>query len=50
MTRHDAVGINWDQGNIVLNKEGESIDGVFDLLDGKKYTLHILKKYPALPA
>jgi sugar phosphate isomerase/epimerase len=41
MTRHDAVGINWDQGNIVLNKNGESIDEVFDILDGKIYYAHL---------
>lgn len=41
MTQHDAVGINWDQGNIVLNKNGESIDEVFKLLDGKIYYAHL---------
>jgi len=41
MTQHDAVGINWDQGNILLNKNGESIDEVFDILDGKIYYAHL---------
>ena len=41
MTQHDAVGINWDQGNIVLNKNGESIDDVFDILNGKIYYAHL---------
>ena len=41
MTQHDAVGINWDQGNILLNKNGESIDEVFDILDGKVYYAHL---------
>lgn len=41
MTRHDAVGINWDQGNILLNKNGETIDEVFELLDGKIYYAHL---------
>jgi len=41
MTQHDAVGINWDQGNIILNKNGESIDEVFEILDGKVYYAHL---------
>lgn len=41
MTKHDAIGINWDQGNIILNKNGESIDEVFELLDGKIYYAHL---------
>jgi len=41
MTQHDAVGINWDQGNILLNKNGESIDDVFDILDKKVYYAHL---------
>jgi sugar phosphate isomerase/epimerase len=41
ITQHDAVGINWDQGNILLNKNGESIDEVFELLDGKVYYAHL---------
>ena len=41
MTQHEAVGINWDQGNIILNKNGESIDEVFDILDGKIYYAHL---------
>ncbi|MFA6714185.1 MAG: TIM barrel protein [Victivallales bacterium] len=41
MTGHDAIGINWDHGNILLNRNGESIDEVFDLLDGKIYYAHL---------
>jgi len=41
MTQHDAVGINWDQGNILLNENGESIDEVFEILDGKIYYAHL---------
>ncbi|MDD5599957.1 MAG: TIM barrel protein, partial [Victivallaceae bacterium] len=41
MTGHDAVGINWDQGNILLNRNGESIDEVFAVLDGKIYYAHL---------
>jgi sugar phosphate isomerase/epimerase len=40
-TSHDAIGINWDQGNILLNRNGESIDEVFDTLDGKIYYAHL---------
>lgn len=41
MTGHDAIGINWDQGNILLNRNGESIDEVFAILDGKIYYAHL---------
>jgi sugar phosphate isomerase/epimerase len=41
MTAHDAIGINWDQGNIILNKDGESIDEVFDILNGKIHYAHL---------
>jgi sugar phosphate isomerase/epimerase len=41
MADHEAVGINWDQGNILLNKNGESIDEVFEILDGKIYYAHL---------
>jgi sugar phosphate isomerase/epimerase len=41
MTNHDAVGINWDQGNIIINENGETIDEVFDILDGKIYYAHL---------
>lgn len=41
MTAHDAVGINYDQGNIILNKDGESIDQVFQILPDKIYYAHL---------
>ena len=36
-----AIGINYDHGNIFLNKNGETIDQVFDLLKGKIYYAHL---------
>ena len=36
-----AIGINYDHGNIFLNKNGESIDEVFELLKGKIYYAHL---------
>ena len=36
-----AIGINYDHGNIFLNKNGESIDQVFELLKGKIYYAHL---------
>jgi len=41
MTDHPAVGINYDHGNIILNKTGESIDKVFELLPDKIYYAHL---------
>ena len=41
MTNHDAVGINYDHGNIILNKAGETIDQVFELLPEKIYYAHL---------
>ena len=41
MTAHDAVGINYDHGNIVLHKDGEAIDKVFELLPEKIYYAHL---------
>ncbi len=41
MTNHEAVGINYDHGNIFINQNGESIDKVFELLDGKIYYAHL---------
>jgi len=41
LTDHHAIGVNYDQGNIVINKNGESIDQVFELLDGKIYYAHL---------
>jgi len=36
-----AIGINYDHGNIFLNRNGESIDDVFSLLKGKIYYAHL---------
>ena len=36
-----AIGINYDHGNIFLNRNGESIDQVFELLKGKIYYAHL---------
>ena len=36
-----AIGINYDHGNIFLNRKGESIDQVFELLQGKIYYAHL---------
>ena len=36
-----AIGINYDHGNIYLNSKGESIDQVFELLQGKIYYAHL---------
>ncbi len=41
LTNHDAIGINYDHGNILINSNGESIDQVFELLDGKIYYAHL---------
>ncbi len=41
MTAHKNIGINYDHGNIVLNKNGESIEDVFSLLEGKIYYAHL---------
>ncbi|MCF6174273.1 MAG: sugar phosphate isomerase/epimerase [Victivallaceae bacterium] len=41
LTNHDAIGMNYDHGNILINKNGESIDQVFELLDGKIYYAHL---------
>ena len=40
-TKHDSIGINYDHGNILVNKNGESIDQVFELLDDKIYYAHL---------
>ena len=37
----DAIGINYDHGNIFLNSKGESIDDVFKLLKGRIYYAHL---------
>jgi sugar phosphate isomerase/epimerase len=41
LTKHSAVGMNYDHGNILINSNGESIDQVFELLDGKIYYAHL---------
>ena len=41
LTAHDAIGINHDQGNIILNTHGEKLQEVFDLLQGKIIYAHV---------
>lgn len=41
MVDHDAVGANYDHGNVVLNKNGESIAKVFEILQDKIYYAHL---------
>jgi sugar phosphate isomerase/epimerase len=41
ITGHQAVGANYDHGNIVLNKNGETIEEAFAVLDGKIYYAHL---------
>jgi len=41
MTNHKAVGITYDHGNIVINKNGESIAKVFELIGDKIYHTHL---------
>jgi sugar phosphate isomerase/epimerase len=41
MTSHDSIGMNYDHGNILINKNGESIDQVFELLEDKIYYAHL---------
>lgn len=36
-----AIGINYDHGNIFINRNGESIDDVFELLKGRIYYAHL---------
>ena len=36
-----AIGINYDHGNIFINRNGESIDEVFELLTGKIHYAHL---------
>ncbi|MFA7232380.1 MAG: TIM barrel protein, partial [Victivallaceae bacterium] len=40
-TGHDAVGLNYDHGNIFINRNGESIADVFKLMGGKIYYAHL---------
>ena len=37
----DAVGANYDHGNIVLNKNGEKVEEVFEILQDKIYYAHL---------
>ena len=41
MTDHDAVGLCYDHGNIAINKNGNSIEEVFDLIGDKIYYVHL---------
>ena len=41
LTNHESIGMNYDHGNILINKNGESVDLVFELLDGKIYYAHL---------
>ena len=41
MTNHDAIGMNIDYGNIILNKNKCSLPESFDILDGKIYYAHL---------
>lgn len=41
MTDHDAVGLNYDHGNIAINKNGSSIQEVFEVVGGKIYYVHL---------
>ncbi|MCC7300645.1 MAG: sugar phosphate isomerase/epimerase [Verrucomicrobia bacterium] len=49
-TNHDAIGINYDHGNICINKHGESIADVFKLVGDKIYYAHLknLMKQPGM--
>lgn len=41
MTAHDAVGVNYDQGNIIINANGPSSDAVVEKLHDKIYYAHL---------
>jgi len=41
LTRHDAIGLNYDQGNIFIHRDGESISDVFKLIGDKIYYAHL---------
>lgn len=41
MCGHPAVGANYDQGNIILNKNGESIQQVYEILGDKIHYAHL---------
>jgi sugar phosphate isomerase/epimerase len=40
-TAHDAIGINYDHSNILINKKGETIEQVFALIGDKIYHTHL---------
>lgn len=40
MTAHEAIGINYDHGNIFINQNGSSISEVFNALGSKIYYAH----------
>lgn len=48
MVDHDAVGANYDHGNIVLNKNGETIAQVFEILQHKIYYAHLKNVFTVL--
>lgn len=41
MVNHEAVGINYDHGNIIINKNGGSIQEFFDEVGKKVYYTHL---------
>jgi sugar phosphate isomerase/epimerase len=41
MAAHEAIGINYDHGNIFINQNGSSISEVFNVLGDKIYYAHL---------
>lgn len=41
MVNSDAVGANYDHGNIILNKNGEKVEEVFEILQDKIFYAHL---------
>lgn len=41
LTNHDAIGLNYDHGNIFIHRHGESIADVFKLIGSKIYYAHL---------
>jgi len=41
MTGHESIGINYDQGNIFINKNGTSIKEYFSVIGKKTYYVHL---------
>jgi sugar phosphate isomerase/epimerase len=41
LTSHNAIGLNYDHGNIFIHRHGESIEDVFKLIGGKIYYAHL---------